>query len=246
MRIHLSHVDSTNTLAKYLLRDHPSVLVTADYQTAGRGRNGKTWEGASGENIYLTYGYRHIDANTSQVGISGTHVRDMALAALCVIQVLRGLDNAHLYRIKYPNDVQVLDGEAWKKLSGVLVEHEFLGAVCTSSVVGIGINVRQLVFPETITQPCTSLLLLGVDVSVEALREKLIAALHETQNLSTSQVRAEWFRELDLIDRTVQVVGEDGFWKVTDIDDSGRIRVQHNDLKTNRYIDDGDSLRYND
>jgi biotin-(acetyl-CoA carboxylase) ligase len=163
-----------------------------------------------------------------------------------VLNVVRGLDDKHRYRIKYPNDVQALVDGAWKKLSGVLVEHEFTGSVCTTTIVGVGVNILQMAFPDTITQPCTSLQLLGLDVTVEGVRTALIASIHETQNNPTESIVAQWLRELDLVGRTVRVLGNEGEWTVVGFDSNGRVRVQHNDLQTIRLIEDGDSLRYND
>lgn len=170
----------------------------------------------------------------------------MALASLSVLRVVRALDTTKQFRIKYPNDVQAHDNGAWKKMSGVLVEHEFTGSVCTTTIVGIGVNVLQSVFPDTITQPCTSLQLLGLDVTVSQVRTALIIALQEAQQKSTEQILDEWYRELDLVGRTVMITGSEGGWTVLGYDENARVRLQHNHLKTIRLIENGDSLRYLD
>jgi biotin-(acetyl-CoA carboxylase) ligase len=52
IEFHLPRVTSTNDYARELLRTYPYVLVSAQHQTAGRGRKGRAWIGDHGANIY--------------------------------------------------------------------------------------------------------------------------------------------------------------------------------------------------
>ena len=54
---HFDTIDSTNTWAKqnvHLFEESPLTLITADRQTAGRGRFKRTWVSPAEENIYAT------------------------------------------------------------------------------------------------------------------------------------------------------------------------------------------------
>ena len=133
--------DSTNTDALAAIRSgarvpHFSAFV-ADFQRAGRGRSGRTWETPAGTSLTMSIVLRPEVARASFVWVP-------MLSGLAVVRALAGLGVSA--RLKWPNDVVVdsVDGEdvpGWgtdRKVAGILCEVE-LDAV----VVGIGINVSQ-------------------------------------------------------------------------------------------------------
>ena len=133
--IHLERVDSTNTYLKKLslsgkARFHD--FVTADTQTSGRGRLGRSFSSVSGKGIYLSYLVNPMGATPEEISRITTWgavaVRD-ALAQTLDISV----------GIKWVNDL-VKDG---KKLCGILTESVFDGGEIASVVMGIGINVNH-------------------------------------------------------------------------------------------------------
>jgi BirA family biotin operon repressor/biotin-[acetyl-CoA-carboxylase] ligase len=118
-RLHLREVDSTNLRAKALAAAGAphGTLVTATAQTAGRGRQGRTWTAPPGRTLLLSLVLREP-------------ARLLPLAAAAAVADLAG-EGA---RIKWPNDVLV-DG---RKVAGILAEarpQEGWG------VLGIGLNV---------------------------------------------------------------------------------------------------------
>jgi BirA family biotin operon repressor/biotin-[acetyl-CoA-carboxylase] ligase len=121
MRVHYRATSSTNDRAKELAaRGAPHLtLVTAREQTAGRGRQGRTWVAPPGSALLMSLVLRDYDELAPLRG--GVAVADVA---------------GPQAEVKWPNDVLV-DGS---KLSGVLVEgRPQEGWV----VLGIGINVRE-------------------------------------------------------------------------------------------------------
>jgi BirA family biotin operon repressor/biotin-[acetyl-CoA-carboxylase] ligase len=60
-------------------------------------------------------------------------------------------------RLKWPNDVQLVDGERRRKLAGVLTEMVSAGARVDHVVVGIGINANATIFPAELAERATSL-----------------------------------------------------------------------------------------
>jgi BirA family biotin operon repressor/biotin-[acetyl-CoA-carboxylase] ligase len=116
--LHFRTIGSTNERARELaVAGAPhGTLVTADAQTAGRGRQGRTWVAPPGQALLL-----------SMV------VRDppplLSLRAGLAVAALAG----EVARVKWPNDVLV-DG---RKVAGVLVEGR---PVERWAVVGIGVN----------------------------------------------------------------------------------------------------------
>lgn len=241
IEFHLPVVSSTNDYAKELLATYPYVFVSAQHQTLGRGRNGKSWEGDHLANAYCSIGITHYHEESIEE-LSAY----MARGALSVIDMLKTLHPQLNTRLKYPNDVQVKTAIGWAKLAGVLVEHEFRGALCHSTIVGIGVNVNQESFSETITQPCTSLLLqelpTDVDVVIEMIRQKFSGwKAHAWQ-----EVHEIWKRELDLESKQLQIKDADGTWTMQRILSDGRLILRHDVSLLERTITDGDTLRYQD
>ena len=104
-------------------------LVLAEIQTAGRGRDGRTWHSPSG-GIWLALLLRPQRAALSIVSIR---------AGLVVADVVDDLLRAPQARLKWPNDVLLHD----RKLAGVLCEGRWQGDELQWLAVGIGINVAN-------------------------------------------------------------------------------------------------------
>jgi BirA family biotin operon repressor/biotin-[acetyl-CoA-carboxylase] ligase len=127
--LHEPTVESTNDLAREAARrDWPdrSVFV-ADYQTRGRGRQGRTWVCPPRAGLLMSVLLRRRDAPAY------TYTMLAAVALSEAIERLLALEPA----IKWPNDV-LLDG---KKVAGVLAEASDDGRQQTV-VVGVGVNVN--------------------------------------------------------------------------------------------------------
>ncbi len=240
-KLHFREVTSTNDVAKVVLRDMDSVVVIADHQTTGRGRRGREWHDAPGQSVLISFGQRH-NVERSAVDLAA----DMARGSLAILQMLRGYGLDEVIRCKYPNDIQGRDESGWSKLAGVLVEHEFLGSMCHSTVIGIGMNVLQECFPETIGQLTTSLRRLGSDRSPSEIVADLIPEIDRMQMTDSYHVFDMWREELLKRRLTIRIEGSEGLWQAVDLDDSGRLVVMNNNDETQRIIDNGDSIRYVD
>jgi BirA family biotin operon repressor/biotin-[acetyl-CoA-carboxylase] ligase len=145
---HFDTIDSTNSWSKHNTSDFDKnklTIVTANTQTAGRGRFNRRWKSPAGQNIYATYNF-FIEKSRSDIG------NIPQLLALSAVQILRqfGLQAG----LKWPNDVVIND----KKLGGILCETvDCLDSLCV--IVGIGINVNMpLELLQEIDRPATSML----------------------------------------------------------------------------------------
>ncbi|MEN9281331.1 MAG: hypothetical protein RL594_266 [Bacteroidota bacterium] len=239
--VHLDEVESTNDVAREFLRDHEAIVVSTNHQTRGRGRCGRQWQDAYGQNVLVSFGIRH----TQEHGLREA-AADMARGTLAVFDVLGEYLPRSIYRCKYPNDVQAYDTNRWCKIAGVLVEHEWIGGRCDASIIGIGINILQTDFPETITQPCTSLRRLGKDVLPTTLLKALIPSLELTVQMDANQIFRLWSSALEIGNTHVTVNGSGDTWRAIRLEDDGRLILENLNDGTRRTIDDGDSIRYID
>jgi BirA family biotin operon repressor/biotin-[acetyl-CoA-carboxylase] ligase len=151
-------VGSTNDVVRGWLADGtPEVcLAIADEQSAGRGRDGRSWQAPSGGALLLSLGFRPdwlpAERAWRLAAITGLA---MAEAAEEVANLLAGT-----VRLKWPNDLVILDDDDGAlKVAGVLGETVGLGTVQPQAVIGIGINVDwpRSSFPAAFAADMTSL-----------------------------------------------------------------------------------------
>jgi BirA family biotin operon repressor/biotin-[acetyl-CoA-carboxylase] ligase len=157
-------VSSTNDIARELAMSGASegLCVIAREQTAGRGRQGRSWSSPPGEGLYLSLILR------PQGKISDAALITLA-AAIAVAETLR-LDFKADGDIKWPNDVLVKG----RKICGILVEAAIEGDRLQYAIMGIGVNIAQRSFPDQIGDEATSILL---ETGRVILPEDFVAAM---------------------------------------------------------------------
>jgi BirA family transcriptional regulator, biotin operon repressor / biotin---[acetyl-CoA-carboxylase] ligase len=201
-RVHLRHTDSTNARARELAAAGAphGTLVTAAEQTAGRGRQGRTWTAPPGRALLMSLVLR-LDDPTLVPLAAGVAVAEAAGDAA---------------RIKWPNDVLV-DG---RKIAGILVEGRPREGW---AVLGIGVNVAidPGDFPPDLRETAGTL---GRDpAEVEAALADVLAALERWLAADQATVLAAW-RERDALEGR-RVSWDEGAGKAVGIDDHGRLLV---------------------
>lgn len=142
-------IDSTNTKAKQLAEfgEAEGTLVTAEEQTAGKGRRGRNWESEPGVGIWMTLLLR---PTLLPVRVSALTL----LAALALVRAVKEVCRIDA-EIKWPNDVIV----AKKKICGILTEMSSEENYVHYVVVGIGINANTTSFSKEVEETATSLYL---------------------------------------------------------------------------------------
>lgn len=149
--IWLDVAESSNDEARKAIDSLDNLSVVAvRCQTSGRGQGTNSWESAPGEN--LTFSIVLKDLNIlpkEQIVIS-------QITALSVVELLEkhGIEA----KIKLPNDIYV----GSKKICGILIENTLCSNKIRWSIIGIGINVNQTVFPTHLPNPTSILLETGI------------------------------------------------------------------------------------
>ena len=140
--------DSTNLWIKRLAKEGApeGTLALAEFQSAGRGRLGRSWEAPEGTSVMMSILLR--PKFEPQYAPTLTLVMGMAVAK--AVKSL-GFDVS----IKWPNDVVV----SHKKICGILTEMGVRDGKIDYAVIGVGINVNIKEFPEEMADKATSLYL---------------------------------------------------------------------------------------
>jgi len=150
-------VDSTNSR---LIADKESkcsgTVYSALYQSAGRGQRGNRWEASKGENLMFSLLFKpdNISADRQFVISQAT--------ALSVAQYLQGIGIQA--KIKWPNDI--FAGDA--KICGILIENFVTDGNISASIIGVGLNLNQTLFPENLHNATSAALLTGFRSSASA------------------------------------------------------------------------------
>ena len=169
-RIAFEEIDSTNNCAKSLRSEGVDLIITAKRQTGGRGTKGRSFLSEEG-GVYLSTLRFYEDF------LAKDAFKIMSGAAVAVCETLRfyGLKPV----IKWANDVYV-NG---KKICGILIENTLSGNRIASSVVGVGLNVNNLLSDELKDIATSMALEGGKTFSVETVTEKLIEELFKERTI---------------------------------------------------------------
>ena len=200
-RLHLRATTSTNDRARALAAAGAphGTLVTAASQTAGRGRQGRTWSAPPGRSLLMSLVLRSPD-------------RMLPLAAAVAVAEAAGPDAA----IKWPNDV-LLGG---RKLAGILAEARPQDGW---AVLGIGVNVavRMEDLPDDLRPTAATLGLEPRDV--ETVLGRVLAALERSLALDRAALLDAWRARDALLGHPVSWAGGSGV--AAGIDGDGRLVV---------------------
>jgi len=217
-----AEIDSTNVRAKDLASRgaRHGLAVLADFQRGGKGRFGRVFYSPEKSGLYISFVLRpDLPAEKA--------VRLTALAAVAVartIEKLSGLDA----QIKWVNDVYI----GGKKACGILCEAglDMQSGRMDYVVMGIGVNVGKMAFPEDLAGIATSV---SNEAGAEISRNAFAAALMDEINvlwpeLAGGSFMEEYKNRSNVIGRDVTVLrGDDRYAaKAVDIDDEGSLIVE--------------------
>ena len=162
-------VGSTNDVVReWLATGEPEVCVAvAAEQTAGRGRQGRTWTAPAGAGLLASIGFRPTWLAPDRFWRLAASV---SLAMADGAEEVVGLASGSI-RLKWPNDLVVERDGRVLKLGGVLGETDGLGGGDPTAIVGIGLNADWPAsdFPPELSAAMTSLRALHPDGPVDSV-----------------------------------------------------------------------------
>jgi BirA family biotin operon repressor/biotin-[acetyl-CoA-carboxylase] ligase len=178
--VHLDETDSTN---RFCLNDLDEasigqgqpvrmVVVSTDYQSAGRGQGNNTWESERGQNLLFSILCHPV----------WVPVRMQFILSECIALAIRDALSAftEAITIKWPNDIYYQD----RKICGILIENRLSGGRIKDCVIGVGLNVNQQEFHSDAPNPVSLCEIVGHEVDRQQLLKDIVKRFDEFMEMS--------------------------------------------------------------
>ena len=191
--IALDETDSTNRYISQLcneLQESVAELttVTAEFQSAGKGQRGNTWEADKGKNLLFSFVLypTFLEAR-----------RQFILSQIVSLSIKEELDRwSDEITIKWPNDIYWRD----KKICGILIENDLSGHFIGRSISGIGININQDEFHSDAPNPVSLYQITGRTYKIEKILDEFTEAFGkrytDTFTNSSDRIHKEYIAAL--------------------------------------------------
>lgn len=163
--IKLNAIDSTNQYLHDLIGQislEDFAVVTARYQTKGRGQRATTWQSEKDKNLIISVLKKEIDLNPQ---------RQFLLNIVVSLALFKTLETLQIPKlsIKWPNDILSHD----KKIAGILIELILKKNTIDKAIIGIGLNVNQTNFKE-LSSASSLQNITGIHYDLDELLHKLL------------------------------------------------------------------------
>ncbi|OHC75900.1 MAG: biotin--[acetyl-CoA-carboxylase] ligase [Rhodospirillales bacterium RIFCSPLOWO2_12_FULL_58_28] len=222
----LDRVDGTNAEAKRMAESGAAegAVVMAMEQSAGRGRQGRSWQSPPG-NLYCSILLR--PDYPASMAMQLTFVAAVSLAEA----VAAALPQGTVVTCKWPNDILV-EG---RKVAGILLETSSVGitGMLEWLVVGVGVNIAR--HPADVEFPATSLCAEGAaDIAPAALLAGFcrcfLSSMTTWRSLGFAAVRAAWLKRAYGLGEAIEVrlAGETLRGSFQTIDKNGALVLRRN------------------
>ena len=230
--IRIERCASTNSFLKDLSDEkalEEGTVVVANEQVAGKGQAGNYWEAEPNRNITMSLvffpGFLPIERHFLLSEAIALGIKD---CLDCYVKEIA---------IKWPNDIYYQN----RKLGGILIENDIMEKTISRSVVGIGLNVNQMVFREETPNPISLKQITGKEFDLEILVNKLANSIFSRYK----QLRDEDFGTI-VKDYYKVLYRKDGFYPFKDANHSFLARIESVGDDGFLYLmsDDGEQFRY--
>ena len=211
----LEQTDSTNDWLRIngeMTADCLMRVVTAEFQTDGRGQQGNHWESEKSANLLFS-----IKIAPKSVDAGGQFILSQAIA-LAITDSLAPLllENGTALSVKWPNDIYWKE----KKLGGILIENRLQGRSLAESIIGAGLNVNQKSFTDYAPNPVSVKNITGADTDRRKLLESILTKfadyLVKIGKGDISEIRRHYMESL---------FRRDGFYRYRDADGEFQARI---------------------
>ena len=189
-------IDETHSTSSLLRETYDDSLphlftIRTDFQTAGRGQAGNSWESEKGKNLLFSTLLRYPEVEAAN------QWRLSMLVAVAVREAIVSILSPLASRlspitIKWPNDIYYND----QKLVGILIENTLSGRQIAYTIAGVGVNVNQIQWLSNAPNPVSMSQITGEEYNVEDLLNAFLEAIQRWEIVSTEQLREEYIKHL--------------------------------------------------
>ena len=186
--MYIKQTNSTSTLLREQYSENMPHLYTirTDFQTAGRGQAGNSWESEEGKNLLFSTLLRYEGIQAAE------QWRLSMLVAVALWKVLANYLPQEQLTIKWPNDIYFGD----KKLVGILIENSLIGGYVGYSIAGIGVNVNQTKWLSNAPNPISMKEITGQEYDVESLMQEWKKTIILWEKCTTDELSTAYLQHL--------------------------------------------------
>ncbi len=218
IKIHNKITTSTNddAIAYSAKADGTEFVISADQQTKGRGRRGRTWIGLQ-DNLFMSLGVRFAPYQYAQA---------VFITSLALARSILYLSPTENVTIKWPNDVLVRRS----KVSGILLEkgeNDYL-------IIGVGVNIVSSPPEQEVMYPTISLQDVGISIDKQEFMTLFLnnfsALCQQYAQKGFAPIREEWLTLATGLGEEIRIMQEQtekrGIY--SGVDDNGLLLLDNN------------------
>jgi len=224
----LDAIPSTNSYLKDLVKNEvleSFTVVSAEFQTKGRGQMETVWYSSEGSNLLFSI----------LIKFQGVLAADQfylnCAVSLAILEALKAYELPDL-RVKWPNDIMADN----RKLAGMLIENSILSGQIRYTIVGIGLNVNEEKFPDELPKAVSMYQILSKKIDRDILLQELVEKIKLYAGLFEAgrhkRLMQEYKGNLYKFGRPAMyktTAGEIFMGKIIDIDPSGSLVLEFQD-----------------
>ncbi|MBN2165750.1 MAG: biotin--[acetyl-CoA-carboxylase] ligase [Marinilabiliaceae bacterium] len=235
--IFLKETSSTNNKMKELIEtsspEEFSIIQTT-HQYAGRGQMGNCWESEKDKNLTFS-----IFLKPTFLPIQDQFIISK-ITSLAIIKSLEKFCIEKL-KIKWPNDIYVDN----KKIAGILIENSIMGKQLFNSIIGIGLNINQIIFSNNAPN-ATSLAIINnktydINPILNDIVNNIINYYILIQQNKTSEIDKKYLQLLYRINENANYKDNSGIFNgiIKGVDSFGRllIKTANNEIRCYEFKD---------
>jgi BirA family biotin operon repressor/biotin-[acetyl-CoA-carboxylase] ligase len=231
--ISLVSVSSTNDYLRNLMDEEElpnGTVVIAAVQHRGKGYGQNVWVSEKGQN--LTFSLLLYPTFLT----SDNHFLVSKAISLGITDYLEAyLDDV---TIKWPNDIFVGN----KKICGILIENDLIGRQMKASLIGIGLNVNQRVFPRRLPNPVSLSLVTENKYSLKEELKSLLSCLDNRyqmlmRNMGIGKIHSDYHEKLFRINQRTEFKkdGQKFVCRIIGVNDYGQLILEDQHGKTREF-----------
>jgi len=224
---HFKSIDSTNSYAKKIMEKKPreGTVIVSEIQICGRGRKSRPWTSSKNGLWFSVILFPHISPQKS-IYVTMT-------ASIAIVEAIQKICDIDA-EVKWPNDI-LING---KKVCGILTEIDAEIDQINYSIIGIGMNVNNIVTDELKDKAISLQMIKNTRIDRKALLcsilEHFDALYIRLKEMGLDEIKKKWIASSKMIGKNIIVHGEKEkiSGKVMGIDDQGCLLLKdHEGMK---------------